>query len=610
MRWLTSLCACAFVLSLATSARAFCGFYVKQDDERITSRASRVVLLRDGTTTVLSMQSTYEGPPEDFALIVPVPTAIGQDDVRTLDPEVFDRIDQLTSPRLVEYWEEAPSCTDGMSYGFGGLGMTGTGRGGGGGVVTIEAAFAVGEYDVVILSASESSGLEDWLRQEGYRIPDGAGAALRPYVDQGFRFFVARVNAQRVHFADGHALLSPLRIRYDSPELALPVRLGMLSSPGTQDLIVYVVSRDGRYEVANRDNVLVPTNLEVRPAVAARFGAFYDALLDRVWERHPGSVVTEYAWSATSCDPCPGPTMSAEDITTIGGDVASGAVRQESGGIGMAFGPAVQRSGPRDGLDVGPLLREHTAEMQQCVERPFSFHVDLALAGSELLDARVEPDTEVGRCIARALLGGAPPRVARSNRSGASPPISDFRVAMSISRTVTWAQPSARGFTVTRLRYRYGASSPATDLVFRQAPPIAGGIGEPDERGRLPEASSRASIDTFQARYAILHRRRSHSIEGCQNVMRGGWGGPPGGRRETASSARALDGVTRRRAAVRLEDVVRTPVPSIGLSPRTAQPRARPRASAAPARTRSVWLLPLFAFGAVILGRRGAKAGT
>jgi hypothetical protein len=595
MRWLTSLCACAVVLCAATSVQAFCGFYVKQDDERITSRASRVVLLRDGTTTVLSMQSTYEGPPEDFALIVPVPTAIGQDDVRTLDPEIFDRIDQLTSPRLVEYWEQAPECADGVSFGYGGLGLYGTGRGGGGGVVTIEAAFAVGEYDVVILSASESSGLEDWLRQEGYRIPDGAGAALRPYVDQGFRFFVARVNAERVHFADGHALLSPLRIRYDSQELALPVRLGMLSSPGTQDLIVYVVSRDGRYEVANRDNVLVPTNLELRPAVAAGFGAFYDALLDRVWERHPGAVVTEYAWSATSCDPCPGPTMSAEDITTIGGDVASGAVRQLSGGIGMAFGPVVQRSGPRVAFDVGPLLREHTAQMQECVEQPFSFHVDLAFEGEELLDARVAPDTEAGRCIARALLGGAPPRAARSA------PVSDFRVAMSIQRTVTWAQSSAHGFTVTRLRYRYGASSPATDLVFRRARPITGGIGEPDERGRLPEGSANASVNTFQPRYAILHRRRSHSIEGCRNVMRGGWGGPPPGRRQTSSSARALDGVVRRAVPVRLEDLVRTPVPFIGLTPRTARPSPARAASRRPAR--SVWLLPLFAFGAVILGR-------
>ena len=91
-------CALLLAAALASPAHAFCGFYVKEDDTRITSRASRVVLLRDGTTTVLSMQNGYEGPPEDFALIVPVPSSIGPSDVRTLDRDVFERLDTLRPP--------------------------------------------------------------------------------------------------------------------------------------------------------------------------------------------------------------------------------------------------------------------------------------------------------------------------------------------------------------------------------------------------------------------------------------------------------------------------------------------------------------------------------
>ena len=39
--------------------------------------------------------------------------------------------------------------------------------------VTIEAEYAVGEYDIVILSAERSSGLERWLRKNRYKIPRG-----------------------------------------------------------------------------------------------------------------------------------------------------------------------------------------------------------------------------------------------------------------------------------------------------------------------------------------------------------------------------------------------------------------------------------------------------
>jgi hypothetical protein len=33
-------------------------------------------------------------------------------------------------------------------------------------------------------------------------------------------------------------------------------------------------------------------------------------------------VVTEYAWDASSCDPCPGPTLDEADFQTLGADVA------------------------------------------------------------------------------------------------------------------------------------------------------------------------------------------------------------------------------------------------------------------------------------------------
>jgi MYXO-CTERM domain-containing protein len=118
------------------------------------------------------------------------------------------------------------------------------------------------------------------------------------------------------------ATLSPLRFAYDSQELTLPIRLGLANSKGTQDLIVNVLAPNNtRYEVANHPNVTIPTNLPVTDAVRTRFGEFYAALFDHALEQKPGAVVTEYAWDASSCDPCPGPTLDGNDLQTFGGNV-------------------------------------------------------------------------------------------------------------------------------------------------------------------------------------------------------------------------------------------------------------------------------------------------
>ncbi len=92
----------------SSSASAFSGFYVSEAEAPLFSDASVVVLMRDGTRTVLSMQNHYDGPPEDFAMVVPVPAVLEEDDVRVLGREVFARVDGLSAPRLVEYWEQDP----------------------------------------------------------------------------------------------------------------------------------------------------------------------------------------------------------------------------------------------------------------------------------------------------------------------------------------------------------------------------------------------------------------------------------------------------------------------------------------------------------------------
>jgi hypothetical protein len=325
----------------ALPAHAFCGFYVSSAGGQLFNDATNVSLMRDGTRTVLAMQNNYRGPAQDFAMVVPVPVILQKENVRTLQKSAFERLDALASPRLVEMYtdmvpcampsrmmameDSAPSSNEKVPRDLG---------------VKVEAQFSVDEYEIVILSAKDALGLDIWLKENKYKIPDGAEPLLRPYVQNGSKFFVAKVNAKKVKFAkDGTAILSPLRFHYDSEKFELPVRLGLMNSSGSQDLIVHIIAK-GRYEVANRPNVTIPTNLDVKTAVQPVFGAFYSNLVARTFEKNPTAAITEFAWQGAlpppevmiesgiygvTCDPCPPPHPADDPLArNLGADVMPG----------------------------------------------------------------------------------------------------------------------------------------------------------------------------------------------------------------------------------------------------------------------------------------------
>jgi len=325
---------------VAAPAHAFCGFYVSSAGGQLFADATMVTLMRDGTRTVLGMQNNYRGPPEDFAMVVPVPVVLQKENVRTLQKSAFERIDAIASPRLVEMYTETYPCpaksgasrssekadgpADSMPPDPG---------------VKVEAQFTVNEYEIVIPPAKDALGLDIWLKENKYKIPDNAEPLLRPYVQNGSKFFVAKVNSKKVKFVNGQAVLSPLRFHYDSEKFELPVRLGLVNSSGSQDLIVHIIAK-GRYEVANRPNVTVATNLDVKTSVQPVFGAFYADLVAKTFEKNPTAALTEFAWQGAlpppqvmvdsgiygvTCDPCPPPHPADDPLArNLGADVLPG----------------------------------------------------------------------------------------------------------------------------------------------------------------------------------------------------------------------------------------------------------------------------------------------
>jgi hypothetical protein len=312
--------ALALILLAAGSAEAFCGFYVAKADTKLFNKASKVVLVWDKGRTVMTMASDYEGDPKEFALVVPVPTFIKREQINVGDSAVVDHLDAYTAPRLVEYFDEDPCAPMPMPEVAMSAAPTdgGSRRGAAALGVTVEATYTVGEYDIAILSAEQSDGLATYLRQEGYRIPDGAEAVLGSYIRQDMRFFVARVNLEE-QARLGITFLRPLQVAYQSKKFMLPIRLGTVNANGPQEVFLFALTRNGRVETTNYRTVRIPSDADVPLFVKNDFGAFYKAMFTTAAEREDMRVVfLEYAWDMAWCDPCAADPMSQRELRSLG----------------------------------------------------------------------------------------------------------------------------------------------------------------------------------------------------------------------------------------------------------------------------------------------------
>ncbi len=559
----------AAVLAAPAAAHAFCGFYVAPNDKPLVNDASMVALMRAGNRTALAMSNTYAGPPEDFAMVVPVPVVLQKENVKTLPLDLFAKLETLTAPRLVEYWEEDPcaqpaAALDGIGLGMvGGFGHgAGAGYGGGGGAVKVEAQFSVGEYEVVILSATESDALETWLRDNKYNIPKGASAALAPYVKEQQKFFVAKVDVKKVkRDAKGTLTLSPLRVHYESNDFRLPVRLGLLNSAGAQDLIVFILGQT-RFEAANYKNVFAPTNLEVIDDTRKNFGPFYAKLFDATLAKAGGrAVVTEYAWSPSNCDPCTGPnvTLTNDDLATLGGDVLHKTEVKKTKVVKM-IETGVTTQGKLPPEVIRRIIRANFPRFRACYEA--GLKKDETLTGTVstsfvITTAGNVENVTLGKGTIKDPAVEACVKGVFSTLKYPEPEGGKVQVTYPINFTneeSSFVSNPFPPFVVTRLHTRYSADTLGDDLLFRSADAIEGGREVRDEKGALSSTAKPSTTDTFQARYAIRHPWTGPIA--CEKPVRGRWGGPPANATNTGPTP-AKDLAHTERAAISLASYVK-----------------------------------------------------
>ena len=276
------------------------------------------------------MYNDFKGNLKDFAMVVPVPVVLQKKDIKVVEQSIFNTLNEYSKPRLVEYYDENPcnqmlyekedmALKRSLTGSVAGLSVMQENKS----LVKIEAKYIVGEYDILILSAKESSGLKTWLDENGYKIPDGAEEVLEPYIKSNLKFFVVKVNEAEKKKLPGN-FLRPLQISFSSPKFMLPIRLGMANAEGDQDMIVYGFTKKGRIEATNYRTISLPTSKNIPLFVKNNFGSFYSNLFQHQWDKEGKAIaMLEYAWDVSpknfvKCDPCVATAPSTQDLLQAG----------------------------------------------------------------------------------------------------------------------------------------------------------------------------------------------------------------------------------------------------------------------------------------------------
>lgn len=328
------------LLVLATPARAFPGVCLGKDGAACLVHTTHVVVLRDRGTTVVTVMADYEGPLAPFVFLLPVPSDVNPERVQTIKRGIVGRLEQISAPRFLTFYEQDP-CHPGPVEQAWEERILASGRG------FLTPAWVPplssadhepseprvskdpvlkgveSEFRYQVLATTEPSELLRVLAERGYRLSEPALRALTPHLRAGRRLLLAEAMPDRAELlGDRRIQLGGIRYWSRQPLTTIPSRLGLLNARGLQDLFVYVLDREHRYQVRGYQNRIPPSNLEIDADRLPGVAPLYDALFELLRARSPRAFITEFAWSMAGCgQPCPDEPLEARELLSLGGDV-------------------------------------------------------------------------------------------------------------------------------------------------------------------------------------------------------------------------------------------------------------------------------------------------
>lgn len=238
-----ALCA----LLLPTASQACGGFFCSSTP--VDQEAERIIFVQEDAQTVRSIvEIQYQGDPESFAWVVPVPSV---PQLETFYASAFNALDLATQPQF----QIPPECQQFLADA--GAPSAGGAEEGGEpppGEVTVLDRQVVGPFDTATIESNDPRALVEWLRTNQFRIPEAMEPFIALYTAEGMKFV-----AMKLLPGEGTDAIKPISMRYAATNPAVPLRLTSIAALLEMGVKIWVLGNT-QFGPQNVPSVTIPDN--------------------------------------------------------------------------------------------------------------------------------------------------------------------------------------------------------------------------------------------------------------------------------------------------------------------------------------------------------------
>lgn len=256
--WLTTLAVLGALFFGASGASACGGLFCQ--NVPVNQAGERIVFSVNANETVTSLvQIQYTGRSEDFSWILPLPEAIGVDDLVVPEDgeQVFTDLHNQTDVQIIA--PPQPDCALRSLRSFDSsvatsAAMTQPEQ------VEVFASGEVGPFGFDVIGAGDPDALITWLRDNNYRVEPSMEPLINVYVEEEFAFVAMRL-------LDGQDVdaISPIEITYPGTKPMIPLRLTAVAANPEMPIFVWIFAEEQaipsnfeHMEIANEELTFFP----------------------------------------------------------------------------------------------------------------------------------------------------------------------------------------------------------------------------------------------------------------------------------------------------------------------------------------------------------------
>lgn len=233
-----------------------CGIVVSRNG-LVEADAFAAMIAYDGVREDVAVRLAYEKVTEDFGWVMPVPAL---PTLAAADLSGFATAARITTP---------PEPPRGAGFGSGGVGA------GPPGGVDVLSRSIIGDLEFVVLRASGTGALSEWMMANAFAFHYGQAEALGRYLDRGWLVIAARL-AQQVAAARNAA---SVRVSFATPTLVYPLAAAKATHPGSLRTTFFTITPWRPAAQGLPEGVVRPLADRSFPAPAARLDLRYTAPL-------------------------------------------------------------------------------------------------------------------------------------------------------------------------------------------------------------------------------------------------------------------------------------------------------------------------------------------